>query len=99
MMLSFIFLTWTPSNRTSRARADRITGWRVTMSYNELLICHPGCNPVCNTGAPGRFCQEVGGIIKIGRPLRRTGVRVGWAEGGLRAGKCMLNPCSDYDDA
>ena len=39
------------------------------------------------------------GIIKIGRPLRRTGVRVGWAEGGLRAVKCMLNPCSDYDDA
>ena len=40
---------------------------------------------------------EVGGIIKLGRPLRRTGV--GWAEGGLRAGKCMLNPCSDYDEA
>ena len=33
--------------------ADHVTGWRVTMSYNELLICNPGCNPVCNTGAPG----------------------------------------------
>ena len=46
MMLPLLFLTGTPSNRTSRA-------------------------------------------------LRRTGVRVGWAEGGLCGGKCMLNPCSD----
>ena len=28
------------------------------------------------------------GIIKIGCPLRRTGVRVGWAEGSQRARKC-----------
>ena len=54
-----------------------------------------GCNPVCNTGASGRFCQEVSRAIRIGCPLRQTGA---WAEGGLCAGKCMLNPCSNYDD-
>ena len=80
-------------------RADRLTGWRVTMSYNDLLICNPGCNPVCNTGAPGRFCQEVSRVIMIGCPLRRIGVGVGWAEGGLRAYKCMVDQCSVYDDA
>ena len=69
------------------------------MSYNELLICNPGCNSGCNPGGPGRFCQEVSRVIMIGCPLRRIGVRVGWAEGGLRAGKSMVNPCSDYDDA
>ena len=96
MMLSLIFLTGTPSNRTSRSRLARVAGWHVTMSYNELLTCNPGCNPVCNTGAPGRFCQEVSRVIRIGCPLRQTGA---WAEGGLCAGKCMLNPCSNYDDA
>ena len=55
---ALIFLTGTPSNRTSRARADLVAGWRVTMSYNELLICNPGCNPVCNTGGPGRCRQR-----------------------------------------
>ena len=99
MILSLICLTGTPSNRTSRARLDRVAGRRVTMSYNEILICNPGCNPVCNTGVPGRFCQEVSEAIMLGGPLRRTGVRVGWAEGSLRARKCMLNQCSDYDDA
>ena len=58
MMLSLIFLTGTPSNRTSRAWADRVAGLRATMSYNELLICNPGCNPVCNTGGPGRCRQR-----------------------------------------
>ena len=58
MMLPLICLTGTPSNRTSRARVDGVTGWRVTMSYNELLICNPGCNPGCNTGGPGRFCKR-----------------------------------------
>ena len=61
MMLSLIFLTGTPSNRTSRVRADRVAGWRVTVSYNELLICNPGCNPVCNTGGPGRCRQRSAG--------------------------------------
>ena len=61
MMLPSIFLTVTPSNRTSRARADWVTGWRVRMNYNELLICNPGCDPVCNTGVSGRFCQRSAG--------------------------------------
>ena len=61
MMLPLICLTRTPSNRTSRARVDHVTGWRVTMSYNELLICNSGCDPGCNTGDPGRFCQRSAG--------------------------------------
>ena len=81
MMLSLIFLTGTPSNKTSCARADRVMGWRVAMSYNELLVCNPGCYPVCNTGGPGRFCQEVSRVIMIGFPLW-TGAS---PEGGLHA--------------
>ena len=30
--------------------------WPVTMSYNELLICNPGCDPECNREGPGIFC-------------------------------------------
>ena len=58
MMLPLICLTGTPSNRTSRARMDRVAGRRVTLDYNGLLICNPDGNPGCNTGGPGRICQR-----------------------------------------
>ena len=51
MMLPLICLTGTPSNRTSRARLDRVAGRRVTLDYNGLLICNPDGNSGCNTRA------------------------------------------------
>ena len=70
------------ADRDTSKQDKPCAGWRVTMSYRELLICKLGCNPVCNTGAPGRFCQEVSRVIMIGCQLRRTGSS---AEGGLHA--------------
>ena len=75
MMLSLISLTATPSNRTSSARADHVTGWRVTMNYSFVIQA---------------VIQFVTQAV--------SAVREGWAEGSLRARKCMLNQCSDYDD-
>ena len=57
MMLPLICLTGTPSNRTSRARMDRVVGRRVTMDYNELLICNPDGNTGCNTGGPAESAR------------------------------------------
>ena len=37
MMLPLICLTGTPSNRTSRARMDRVADRRVTMDYSFVI--------------------------------------------------------------
>ena len=62
--------------------------WPVTMSYNELLICNPGCNPRCNPDGPGIFARDQRGHQD------RLSTQTDW-----RVCKCMLNQCSDYDDA
>ena len=90
---------WSGHHQTGQAACGLIAlrvgelQW-VTMNYSFVIqtVIQFVTQAVLADASSGR------GIIKIGCPLGRTSVRVGWAEGSLRAGKCMLNQCSDYDD-
>ena len=76
-MLSLIFLIGTPSNRTSRVRADRVAGWRVTMNYSVVIqaVIQFVTQAVPADASSGRGHQD------------RLSTRTDWRPRGLGRGK------------